>query len=82
MQDEILKRVKVTQGIVSIWLNAKAVPSVKKAVLLHKYFGFPYEIWGDKEKIHEYLVKNNLGLTRNAKAELKKLKKATNAKRG
>ena len=76
VQTEIAKKINTTQASIKDYLNAKAVPSVKKAVLLHKYFGFPYEIWGDKEKIHEFLVKNNLGLTRNAKAELKKLKKA------
>lgn len=78
MQNEILKRVNIAQSTLSVYLNAKAIPGVNKAILLNKYFGFPYEIWGNSEKIDEFLIKNKLGLTRKTRKKLKALSQNNN----
>lgn len=67
-QKEIANILGISQGAVSKFLTAKMSPTMKTAKKLKEIFGFPYEIWGDKEKIQAWIAKQT--------------KKATNAKRG
>ena len=54
-QNEIAKKLNVTQGAVNQWINGKTMPTLKFAIKLNAFFGFPYEIWGNREKISAWL---------------------------
>ena len=54
-QKMIAKEVNVTQGAISRFMTGKISPSLKIAKSLYKKFGFPYDIWGDTNKIKQYL---------------------------
>lgn len=62
-QTEIAKKLKTTQGAVSHWINARAIPNLQNAIKLKEFYGLPLEIWGDRKKIKAFLKKNKIGLT-------------------
>ncbi len=54
-QKMIAKEINVTQGAISKFMTGKISPSLKIAKSLYEKFGFPYDIWGDTNKIQQYL---------------------------